>query len=989
MRFGPCLLLAVSCAVLLLTWTHASVLDRDSFLVTGMSEELVEQANELASKGDITTAVDEWKKALVIYPFNDKAKNALLRYAVELQGMDKDTEAIDILVFIQSTAKFYELEVLFNLASSYQRIGQIEEAANWYRKVLEHDPGHGSSRINLAALHHSHGSIEKAVNQYRLGLIHLGPYLHQQRLLSHKKEIEIKQREMEKEMEKEERREEQEGREGETQEEEDEEEEKEREKWQPTYILELEVMLRSNMAAGYIQLGKFKEARQLLSYLLNDLLQVQSFVCMDVNIDVGVDSNKSSSPAPTLYAFMRENLENLQLFSTSTSTSESNEGKNENESITQLDYTGMGLHLVPKEDILPSRIFVPSSAQLSSCSTLQASIQGVVSHLLNTARATCDWRHREELEHSLISSGALLPFDSLLVPGLSLETIKTIAETYCSQKYSAPANANANAPTNDNANTDSTTISIGIESSTNTTDTENVVTEYKEHNQANQRQGQRQRQVRALRLGFLSYDFNDHPTTHLVEGLFAAIRAGQLRGEVLYEGVELFVYSYGKDDESEYRRRVIELAHLFRDVVTMSYFEVATAIRADGVDVLFDMQVHTMGNRLQVLALRPAPIQVNYLVYPGTSGTSFLDYIVVDPIVAPPEHAQHYSEALLSMPASYQISYYDKLDSSPLQSQLRAAAQVSNSYANDISISNSISTHLSRTIDRIENFARMRQELRGSNGLPEDLSAIVLCNFNKLDKIDLGTIQVWMNILKRFPSSYLWLLEPVKEENMKIGTNPDQVDTDQQGRLAKKNLLSIAVAAGVSERRILFADRVHKRIHVSRQLAADLFIDSFAYGAHSTATDALRGGLPVLTISGSTFANRVGDSLYASLNLNDRQRQRQKSNYIDTDIDNSSMDTIESMDGIDVHRLFVRQNLRDFEDAACMLMENPSLLRRAQSYLAKSVEKKIGIFSHETGTSKLVHAASALVEIKEMKATNIPIDNDKEEIILPMHLITT
>ena len=250
----------------LLARTRGSVLDQDSFLVTGMAEELVEIGNDFALNGDMDAAVGEWKKSLVIYPFNSKAKDALLQYAANLQELGKDLEAINMLLFVQSTAKVYKLEVLFNLASLYQRIGEIEEAANWYRKVLEHDPGHGSSRINLAALHHSHGSIEEAIKQYRLGLLHLGSYQYQQRLREASKSTSETTSQTAPETDQSDQSSDNGNHDNES--------------WQPTYILDLEVMLRSNMAAGYIQLGKYNEARLVLNCLLSHLLRVSVHIHM-------------------------------------------------------------------------------------------------------------------------------------------------------------------------------------------------------------------------------------------------------------------------------------------------------------------------------------------------------------------------------------------------------------------------------------------------------------------------------------------------------------------------------------------------------------------------------------------------------------------------------------------------------------------------------------------------------------------------------------
>ncbi len=167
--------------LILAALSRGSILDVDSFMVVGMAEELVDIGNGLYEKGSYVEATKEWKKAVLIHPWNLQAKDALYSYSLQLTQHGMHQEAIDILSFVVNTAKVYQLEIVYSLAVSFQKIGDIEESANWYRKVLEHDPAHGSSRINLASLHHSHGSIEEALKQYRLGLMHLGPYLFQRR----------------------------------------------------------------------------------------------------------------------------------------------------------------------------------------------------------------------------------------------------------------------------------------------------------------------------------------------------------------------------------------------------------------------------------------------------------------------------------------------------------------------------------------------------------------------------------------------------------------------------------------------------------------------------------------------------------------------------------------------------------------------------------------------------------------------------------------
>lgn len=166
-----------------------------------------------------------------------------------------------------------------------------------------------------------------------------------------------------------------------------------------------------------------------------------------------------------------------------------------------------------------------------------------------------------------------------------------------------------------------------------------------------------------LKIALMSFDFNNHPTTHLIEGLFRLIhtmRQGNSLEAQFYQNIELHVISYGVDDQSYYRQMLIDFADAFHNILAISFEDAMRFIRDElQIDVLLDMQIHTLGHRLEIVAMKPAPIQVNYLVFPGTSGAMFFDYLVADSIVIPVEYACHYSEKLLYLPPTYQISYYN------------------------------------------------------------------------------------------------------------------------------------------------------------------------------------------------------------------------------------------------------------------------------------------------------------------------------------------
>merc|ERR1719409_805022 len=292
----------------------------------------------------------------------------------------------------------------------------------------------------------------------------------------------------------------------------------------------------------------------------------------------------------------------------------------------------------------------------------------------------------------------------------------------------------------------------------------------------------------SLRVAYMCYDFNDHPTAHLVEGLFRwhrrfkdAFRSA--RGPRALEAVAAL--GYGKDDHSDYRDAIAADADAFiNDLALLGHVDAVVASRDFGAQIVVDLQGHTLGTRMELCMARVAPVQLAYLIYPGTSGASCLDGAVVDPIVVPPEAARVYTERLVYLPGTYQVNDYE-----------RHAA---------------VATYAAAPGDR------------AAHGLPPKPS-VVFCNFNKVDKLDPASFGLWTNVLRRAPGSVLWLVR---------------------------------------------ADRVPKAEHLRRHAAADLLLDTLIYGAHSTATDALRGGLPLLTVRGEQFPQRVGASLLSAVGAN-------------------------------------------------------------------------------------------------------------------------
>ena len=298
------------------------------------------------------------------------------------------------------------------------------------------------------------------------------------------------------------------------------------------------------------------------------------------------------------------------------------------------------------------------------------------------------------------------------------------------------------------------------------------------------------------RLGFLSYDFHEHPVSQLLVDSFEKLDR---------EAFELVLYSSGREDGSVLRQRLIKAACSFVDIRGMSDAQAAQRVRDDGIDVLVDLQGHTRGHRLGVFARRPAPLQVAFLGFPGTTGAPYIDYLIGDPLVTPRELADQYTEKLAQMPLTFQPNgRWRPLPEPRVPGVSRAAA-----------------------------------------GLPED--AFVMCAFNHTYKILPEAFDTWCAVLRDVPHAVLWL----KETN---GQLHDNVRREARHR-------------GVDPDRIVFAKSVGYAQHFSRLALADVFADTWPYNAHTTAADALWAGVPVVTLYGDAFASRVAASVLNAAGL--------------------------------------------------------------------------------------------------------------------------
>ena len=296
-----------------------------------------------------------------------------------------------------------------------------------------------------------------------------------------------------------------------------------------------------------------------------------------------------------------------------------------------------------------------------------------------------------------------------------------------------------------------------------------------------------------LRIGYVSGEFRHQATSILLTRLL------ELHDS---ERFEVIAFDNGFDDGGPLRRRIEAAVSELVPISADDAERAARKIVERHIDVLVDLNGYFGLHRADVFARRPAPIQVSFLGWPGTTGAPWMDYLIADRTVIPPSDQPHYSEAVVYLPDCYQVN------------------------------------------DNLRPISDERLT-RDDVGLPPD--AFVFCSFNSTYKIVPEVFAVWMRLLSRLPKSVLWLLVP--------------------DEAAQFHLNASAQAQGVDPRRLVFADFWPSDRHLARLRLADLFLDTWPYNAHTTGSDALWAGLPVLTCTGPTFPSRVGASMLQAVGL--------------------------------------------------------------------------------------------------------------------------
>jgi protein O-GlcNAc transferase len=300
-----------------------------------------------------------------------------------------------------------------------------------------------------------------------------------------------------------------------------------------------------------------------------------------------------------------------------------------------------------------------------------------------------------------------------------------------------------------------------------------------------------------------------------------------------------------------------------------SDLEIATFLRTNKVDIAIDLMGHTPDDRPGILSHRPAPVQVNYLGYPGTSGADFMDYVIGDAVVTPFEQQPFFSEKIVQLPDCYQANDSRRAIAEDTPSRLAA-------------------------------------------GLPAQ--GFVFCCFNNNWKITAPVFTLWMRLLTAVPGSVLWLFEDNSE--------------------APARLRQEATARGIDPARLVFAPRVPPAEHLARHRLADLFVDTLPYNAHTTASDALWAGLPLVTCRGQSFPGRVASSLLAAIGLPE----------------------------------LVTGNLEDYEALALRLARDGALLRALKQKLAQN-RLRAPLFDSERFRRNIEAAYTTMWEIAERGET--------------------
>lgn len=355
-------------------------------------------------------------------------------------------------------------------------------------------------------------------------------------------------------------------------------------------------------------------------------------------------------------------------------------------------------------------------------------------------------------------------------------------------------------------------------------------------------------QGRRIRLGYLSSDFRDHPTSRLINGLLKHHDRSKF---------ELFMYDSGWDDKSAMRKEIESQFEHRHAVAHLSDEVAAQLIRSHRIDVLIELNGPTRAHRMGILAYRPAPVQIDYLGWPGSVGGRIVDYIIGDEYTVPHEAETLYPEKVIKLSKTYQVNdfAYRTLPSKPSRKQV---------------------------------------------GLPEG-DHLILGMFNAINKVDAAVWGTWMKIMQAVPNSLLWLLDP--------------------GAVACRFIAKETRKRGIDVKRIVIAPRLKQEAHLARMQCCDLMLDPWPYGGHTSTSDALFAGVPVIALKGTNFASRVSGSLLNAAGMG----------------------------------VMVQPDKENYVNKAIQLLKNPQLLKQAKKFLSEKTPTS-NLFNSGIKTKNLENA---------------------------------
>jgi predicted O-linked N-acetylglucosamine transferase (SPINDLY family) len=301
------------------------------------------------------------------------------------------------------------------------------------------------------------------------------------------------------------------------------------------------------------------------------------------------------------------------------------------------------------------------------------------------------------------------------------------------------------------------------------------------------------------------------------------------------------IFSLKNSKDLNYKNNIKENCNNFIDAQNLDDEEIVLLTRKRKIDIAIDLNGLTEFNRSNCFSKRLAPIQISYLGYPGSSGIKNLDYIIADNYLITDELKKFYSEKILNLPGCYRTHY--------------------------------ISKHR-------DNKNKITKEIFLLNE-----NKLIFGCFNNPSKINQNIFNVWMKILKKIPNSILWLIEHNQE--------------------FKNNLLTSASKKNIDPSRLVFRKKLPIEEHLKTYKLMDIFLDTFPYNGHTTVCESLYEGTPVITLTGKSFASRVGASILYNLNMKE----------------------------------MITHNLLEYEEKIIEIASRPNLLKNIKINLKNNIDK--------------------------------------------------